>query len=403
MAEFTAKDVQALRQATGAGMMDAKKALAGERRRLRGRRQVAAREGPRQGGRAQRPREHRGRRRHRARSGNVAALVELKCETDFVAKSDRLHRRRPGARRRRRRRRRGRRRRAQGPRRRPQGHAQGEHRGRPGRPHRGRRGQRPRHLPAPPGGPGQGRRRRRARRRHARSWPTTSPSTSPSPSPTYLVRDEVPGRRGRRRARDARRPSPADEGKPEAALDEDRRGHASAAGSRSGCCSSRSSSATRSRRSPSSSAAPRVVRFGLIVDRRLRRPHGRRCRLAPGPAQASGEAFAGGAGLRHRRPDRRADRLGDRRGPHRPRRRDRRRRRRRQHLAGHHRRQRRHGPRPGRLHGHAGHGHQRPRPPGHPRAARPAHPGAVGHRDGRRSPSPTSGAGPSGTSRRAGS
>ena len=52
MAEFTAKDVQALRQATGAGMMDAKKALAGERRRHRGRRQVAAREGPGQGGRA---------------------------------------------------------------------------------------------------------------------------------------------------------------------------------------------------------------------------------------------------------------------------------------------------------------------------------------------------------------
>ena len=29
MADFTAKDVQALRQATGAGMMDAKKALKG--------------------------------------------------------------------------------------------------------------------------------------------------------------------------------------------------------------------------------------------------------------------------------------------------------------------------------------------------------------------------------------
>ena len=33
MPEFTAKDVKALRDATGAGMMDAKKALAGERRR----------------------------------------------------------------------------------------------------------------------------------------------------------------------------------------------------------------------------------------------------------------------------------------------------------------------------------------------------------------------------------
>ena len=65
MAEFTAKDVKALRQATGAGMMDAKQALAGERRRLRGRRAVAAREGPGQGRRALRPREHPGRGRRR--------------------------------------------------------------------------------------------------------------------------------------------------------------------------------------------------------------------------------------------------------------------------------------------------------------------------------------------------
>ena len=49
MAEFTAKDVQALRQATGAGMMDAKKALVENRRRLRRGRQVAPREGPGQG------------------------------------------------------------------------------------------------------------------------------------------------------------------------------------------------------------------------------------------------------------------------------------------------------------------------------------------------------------------
>ena len=61
MPDFTAKDVQALRQATGAGMMDAKKALAGERRRHGGRRAVAAREGPGQGGQARRPRERAGR------------------------------------------------------------------------------------------------------------------------------------------------------------------------------------------------------------------------------------------------------------------------------------------------------------------------------------------------------
>ena len=66
-----------------------------------------------------------------ASAPGVAALVELKCETDFVAKSDDFvavaqqladavaadgSRRRP-----------------QGAGRRPQGHAQGEHRGRPGR------------------------------------------------------------------------------------------------------------------------------------------------------------------------------------------------------------------------------------------------------------------------------
>ncbi len=51
---FTAKDVQALRQSTGAGMMDAKRALAGERRRHGGRPAVAARAGPRRVGQARR-------------------------------------------------------------------------------------------------------------------------------------------------------------------------------------------------------------------------------------------------------------------------------------------------------------------------------------------------------------
>ncbi|MGH9136592.1 MAG: translation elongation factor Ts [Acidimicrobiales bacterium] len=87
MAEFTAKDVQRLRQSTGAGMMDAKRALEendgdfdtavkwlrekglaksatrGDRENVEG--AVAA-----------------------ASSDTAAALVELRCETDFVAKSD---------------------------------------------------------------------------------------------------------------------------------------------------------------------------------------------------------------------------------------------------------------------------------------------------------------------------
>jgi elongation factor Ts len=87
MADFTAKDVQALRQATGAGMMDCKKALTqcdGD--------MEAAIKWLREKGLAKA-----GERQDRANtqgtvavahSGNVASIVELKCETDFVAKAD---------------------------------------------------------------------------------------------------------------------------------------------------------------------------------------------------------------------------------------------------------------------------------------------------------------------------
>ena len=122
---------QALRQATGAGMMDAKKALEENDGDLEAAAQVAAREGPGQGGQARRPREHRRARSPSLVDGNVGAIVELKCETDFVAKCARL--RRPG----RRARRRSSPPRARAPsttqgrrHRRPQGHAQGEHRAR---------------------------------------------------------------------------------------------------------------------------------------------------------------------------------------------------------------------------------------------------------------------------------
>lgn len=87
MAEFSAKDVQRLRQQSGAGMMDAKKALvendgdfeaASKWLRERGLVKMESRSD-----------------RDNAEgvvaavvAGNVAAAVELKCETDFVAKSD---------------------------------------------------------------------------------------------------------------------------------------------------------------------------------------------------------------------------------------------------------------------------------------------------------------------------
>ena len=87
MPEFTAKDVQSLRQSSGAGMMDAKKALtendgdfeaAGQWLREKGLAKVAKlsdRENS-QGAVAA------------VVEGNVGAIVEVKCETDFSAKAD---------------------------------------------------------------------------------------------------------------------------------------------------------------------------------------------------------------------------------------------------------------------------------------------------------------------------
>lgn len=87
MAEFTAKDVQSLRQATGAGMMDAKKALtetAGD--------MDAARKLLREKGLAKAD-DRSGRENAQgavaiATNVGTVGMVELKCETDFVAKSE---------------------------------------------------------------------------------------------------------------------------------------------------------------------------------------------------------------------------------------------------------------------------------------------------------------------------
>ena len=87
MPEFTAKDVQALRQSSGAGMMDAKKALtenggdmeaAAKWLREKGLAKSAARE----------DRDNSQGTVAVSQVGNVAAIAQLKCETDFVAKSD---------------------------------------------------------------------------------------------------------------------------------------------------------------------------------------------------------------------------------------------------------------------------------------------------------------------------
>jgi len=87
MADVSAKDVAALRKITGAGMMDCKQALAENDGDLE-----RAKDWLREKGKA-------GAAKRAGRSadqgaidvfldGNVAALVELNCETDFVAKGD---------------------------------------------------------------------------------------------------------------------------------------------------------------------------------------------------------------------------------------------------------------------------------------------------------------------------
>src|SRR3954471_22924343 len=84
---FTAKDVQTLRQSTGAGMMAAKKALEASDGDME-----AAKQWLREKGLAASAK-----RDERENSegtvalfldGKVGAIVELKCETDFVASSE---------------------------------------------------------------------------------------------------------------------------------------------------------------------------------------------------------------------------------------------------------------------------------------------------------------------------
>ncbi len=87
MADFSAKDVQDLRKATGAGMLDAKRALeeaggdpeaAAQLLREKGLAKAAARS----------DRENNDGAVALASDDGAAALVELRCETDFSAKAD---------------------------------------------------------------------------------------------------------------------------------------------------------------------------------------------------------------------------------------------------------------------------------------------------------------------------
>jgi elongation factor Ts len=87
MADYTAKDVSALRQQTGAGMLDSKNALeetggnmeeAAKLLRMKGLAGAAKRS----------DREASEGAVSAVRAGDAAAVAELRCETDFVAKAD---------------------------------------------------------------------------------------------------------------------------------------------------------------------------------------------------------------------------------------------------------------------------------------------------------------------------
>src|SRR6476659_4411657 len=87
MPEFTAKDVKALRDSTGAGMMDAKRALEANE----GDMEAASKWLREQGivkSAARTDRENTQGAVAVATADDRSAVVELKCETDFTAKSD---------------------------------------------------------------------------------------------------------------------------------------------------------------------------------------------------------------------------------------------------------------------------------------------------------------------------
>ena len=215
MADFTAKDVQALRQATGAGMMDAKKALTETDGDM-----DAARKLLREKGLAKAD-DRAGRENAQgaiaiATNVGTVGLVELKCETDFVAKSDNFIRLTQELA--------------------DSVAAQGES-GVAAHQHaiddlkvtlkenievggvvqiKLCRGRDRRHLPAPPGRPGRQRRGRRAAGRHARAGARHRACTSRSPSRSTSPATRCPRTWSPRSARRCSSITKA-EGKPEAA------------------------------------------------------------------------------------------------------------------------------------------------------------------------------------------
>ncbi len=87
MAEFTAKDVQSLRQVTGAGMMDAKKALTENDGDMEAAKQWLREKGLAKVAKLD-DRENAQGSVSAVVDGQVGAIVQLKSETDFSAKAD---------------------------------------------------------------------------------------------------------------------------------------------------------------------------------------------------------------------------------------------------------------------------------------------------------------------------
>ena len=83
----SARDVKALRDATGAGMMDAKKALTAAEGDMEAARQILREQGLAKAG-ARTGRENDQGAIAVAGNGTSAAVVQLKCETDFSAKNE---------------------------------------------------------------------------------------------------------------------------------------------------------------------------------------------------------------------------------------------------------------------------------------------------------------------------
>ena len=228
---FTAKDVQALRQATGAGMMDAKRALEAndgdaeaakqwlrekglatpakrdERENSPGRRRrcsSTATSAPSSSSSA-RPTSSPRSERFKKLADDLAALVAPTATRPTAERAKELEDLRITLK-------------------------ENIELGDVVRIEAGRR-RRARVVPPHPGRPRRQRRAGAAGRRHARSWPTTSPSTSPSPGPSTSASDDVPADDGREGAGDARGHHPQ-RGQARAGPPQDRRGSPAAASSR---------------------------------------------------------------------------------------------------------------------------------------------------------------------------